>query len=611
LAVAGSRRRLLSSADGHQVRPLEDALPRREDVQRLAFVANGTLLVEMPRKEPLGFWRVDGAFLYSLDFPMPPQRARWQQVALSQTSHLGLSDGNTVAVWDAERAAVERWIAPSQGAVGALALSEDAGLLAMVEGEARPADASVVFTSARISLWDAQQGRRLRTISLASESVTALAIAPDKATLAATVLNPQCPLACDTTINFYRTSDGQWLGRSAAWTGGPDPDPPTRLSYVPGGSQIAAASLGPDGVAQLAIIRNSDGALLNLMAFSGDPVFTPDGRLVSADLDIEIRSAIDGTIFQVIAASTGNQAPTFSPDGQLLASVDGDDVILWHVGDGTVSTRFAGLGKNVSLMAFSPDGRILASGGKDGLVRLWTVDQSHEPLLQKQGQPVTSLAFSPDGATVVTGDRNGSIYVRKTQTGATENVWYGHSAISALAFSPDGTLVASGGQGPGLRLWERQSGQTVTSAAHGAGVTALSFVPDGSRLVTAAAKASCPKPCPQDEGDPDLKIWNVVGPSLELASTIPLIPQDAPERFDPRLPAHAAVWGLGFAPDGRTLFTAGPQNAGHVYRFPEGIPLGGFDSFFAGSPFAVSHDATRIVTGSSPIQQWCAAASGP
>jgi WD40 repeat protein len=601
LAVAGPRLRLLDTSGWREVRQLDGSRFRSEALQRLAFAANGTVLLGASYHGALGLWRVeDGAFLYSLDFPGLEPWPRWQQVATSNTPLLALTDVNTVVLWDLEKQAVAGSMAPTQGKVCALSLSGNADVLALAEGELQVSEDLVSFATTQISIWDAHRGSLLRTISVNGSTVSALALSPDSKTLAMLARKPDCQTTCDTWVSFYSVADGQLLRHTAAWRAGQGS---TGVGYLPGGDLVAVAS-----ASGLWLIRVSDAAVVNVIPdFSGNPAFSPDGTVAIPGNSIEIRKISDGTIVDLIPASTGNQAPTFSPDGQSLASVDGNDVVLWRVAEGRVATRFTGLGKNVQTLAFSPDGQTLSSGGKDGMVRMWGLDQSADPVAQRQGQPVTSVVFSPDGSILATADNHGNIYIRDSNTRKTTNIWYGQGSVSALAFSPDGRRLASGGTGPALRLWDAQTGEPLTSAGHGAGVVALAFSPDGSRLATAAAKSACGDPCPQDEGAPEILIWRVTDTSLAVESTIPTVPQDLAPEVGLHVNTHAAVWGLAFAPDGKTLLTAGPQNAGHIYQVPEGNLLASFGSFFAGTPFAVSPDASRIVIGSSPIEMWCTA----
>jgi WD40 repeat protein len=613
LAVAGPRLRLLSTNNWQEARTLDRSAFLTEKVRQLAFVANGTVLagaiIDTDVDQPLGFWRVeDGAFLYALGFTVPTG-SPWHQRGFSRTPVLALTDGTSAALWNVESRSVTGWIWPTQGRIAALALSEKADVLALVEGENRVVDASAALATPRISLWDVEQPHLLRTIPTEGELVIALALSSDSKVLATVAQNPECTNTCDTTINFYRVFDGQWFRHSPPWQAAREAGPTTHVRYLPGDNLVAVATTAAaPPYARTLIIRTADAAVLNVIQdASDDLVFSPDGRLALTGDSIEIRDVTDGTIVDLIPASTENRAPTFSRDGQFLASVDGNDVVLWRVADGTVAARFPGLGKNVQSLAFSPDGQILASGGKDGMVRMWGVDAKADPVVLKQGQPVTSVVFSPDGNTLATGDSKGNIYLRETKAGTAPNVWNGQGSINTLAYSPDGKRLVSGGSAPPLRLWDAQTGHALTSASHGAGVVTLAFSPDGARLASAAAKANCGTPCPQDEGDPEIRIWRVTDSSLALESTIATVPLDGPPYGDLFANTHAAVWGLAFASGGDTLLTAGPQNAGHLYQVSDGATVASFGSFFAGTPFAAAPDGTRIVLGSSPIQLWCAA----
>ncbi len=602
LAVAGPRLRMLDTSGWLEVRQFDTSAFPTNLLRRLAFVANGTLLVGVGDDGALGSWHVnDGSFLYGLNYPGHEHRLPHQQVALSDTPLLAMTDGKTVALWDVERQTTTRSMAPSQGQVGALALSTAADVLAMVEGEYRVAQHLVSFAATGITLWDTGRGTRLRTLAVEELSVSAVALSPDSKSLAAVVRQADCQAACDTEVVFYRTSDGQATGHSPRWTS-EEYLPSASLSYLPDGQAVAVTTS-----AGLTIIRTSDGALVNVISAWGNSALSPHGTLAIPGDAIEIRQISDGTIVHLIPAYTGNQAPTFSPDGRLLASVDGNDVVLWRVADGVISARFPGLGKGVQSLAFSPDGKALASGGKDSVVRIWGLEQDTTPLVQRQVEPVTSVVFSPDASLLATGDRSGNIFLRDSKTGSTVNVWYGHSTISALAFSPDGTRLISGGATPGLRMWDSQTGLAVAAASHGAGVVAMALSPDGSRLASAATKANCANPCPPDEGDPEIRIWRVTESSLDLESAIPTVPPDSATPDSEHDRVQAAVWGLAFAPDGQTLLSAGPRNKGHLFRLPEGSEVGAFGSIFVGTPFAVSPDATRIVLGASPIQLWCTA----
>jgi WD40 repeat protein len=65
----------------------------------------------------------------------------------------------------------------------------------------------------------------------------------------------------------------------------------------------------------------------------------------------------------------------FSPDGQLLATIEQDNTIaLWDLSSAQVVLRINYPGIQACGIQFSPGGILLASGHVDGLVRLWNAE---------------------------------------------------------------------------------------------------------------------------------------------------------------------------------------------------------------------------------------------
>src|SRR5262249_4170234 len=109
-----------------------------------------------------------------------------------------------------------------------------------------------------------------------------------------------------------------------------------------------------------------------------------------------------------------DNALAFSPDGKLIASSNGQQVIrLWDVSNKTANrplNTFVGHKGKVASIAFAPDGRLLASASDDGAIHVW--DLSHGEIRWNDSvtpASVLSVTFSPDGKRLVSTSSDGAV----------------------------------------------------------------------------------------------------------------------------------------------------------------------------------------------------------
>jgi WD40 repeat protein len=197
-------------------------------------------------------------------------------------------------------------------------------------------------------------------------------------------------------------------------------------------------------------------------------VFSPDGKTLfssmgQANLCLwnvatgqQLPQMFKGTIDPASSSFTHYVLFALAPDGKTVATTrnqsSGSGVVLWDAATGKELRQLAEKGIPA---AFSPDGRLLALlDGKD--VRLLDVVRGVEVrYVQGDAQRATCAAFSPDGKMLATAGEEGVVYVWETATGKQRLRLPGHrDTIQFLAFAPDGRQLASGGEDLTVLLWD-------------------------------------------------------------------------------------------------------------------------------------------------------------
>ena len=235
--------------------------------------------------------------------------------------------------------------------------------------------------------------------------------------------------------------------------------------------------------------------------------FSPDGRvLASANIsqNIDLWNPHTGEH----KLSLGGDNMSFSPDGNTLVTISGNDIRLSDTLTGQHKQTFTGHSSGIRNVLFSPDGATLASASKEGTVSLWntrTGEQTNIPHRHTN----SPFSLSPDGTVLASGnrDRNGTVSLWHIRTGEQQTLSGHERWVSCVSFSPDGSILASGGGDGTIYLWDLRTGEqkdTFTGYTMGyqrthqstKAITRLAFNPDGTTLVSECV-------------DTTVRLWNI------------------------------------------------------------------------------------------------------
>ncbi|MGH3888191.1 MAG: LpqB family beta-propeller domain-containing protein [Pseudonocardiaceae bacterium] len=330
----------------------------------------------------------------------------------------------------------------------------------------------------------------------------------------------------------------------------------------------------------------------------GTPVrnvtFSPDGQVLASangDNEVSLWNVAPNGQRVVLQGNDRMTAPSFSPDGRILAASEGDGlqrgtVALWDV---ALRKRIATLADDTGYIGtpvFSPDGRILATSGLDrtthsyptGKVILWDVATHRQMGVLSGDNPMDRIRFSPDGRIIAVADGlDISLWdvARRSRLGTLTS---GHGrGVLDLSFSPDGQTLASGGHDARLVLWDVAKRTQLAAWTRNGDVSAVAFSPDGRVLAAGDDSAT-------------IGLWDVAQRTLlhNLAG------------------GHtSAVFDISFSPDGRRIASGG--NDGRIILWNKGQlnPL-----VLATLPHAID-DLSPGHTAFSPDATILAASTGP
>ena len=337
-----------------------------------------------------------------------------------------------------------------------------------------------------------------------SDNVDAMAFSPDGKLLATAGLT-------DDDVRFWNPVTRRRVG------------PTLRTGSGQGGS-AAVVLFTPDGKLLLTMGANGGMRLWNpvtghpvskVYRINGSAVFSPSGdRLATTDPDGRVvrlwHVTADRPVGRPLLIRTPGEASpvhdvAFSPSGKLLATAAADGKVqLWDPATGhSVGAPLQIRSSDVDGVAFSPDGTIMAAVDGHGLW-LWHLVSGRPagaPLRASAPGGISYAAFSPDGKLLATNNGNGTMWLWNPATGRPVGAPLQDGAPGGMAFSPTGNVLAADLGGGTVRLWNPVSGLPFgavfqTDAGPHGGVGQMTLDPSGEPLVVVG-------------GDGTLWRWNV------------------------------------------------------------------------------------------------------
>jgi WD40 repeat protein len=256
-----------------------------------------------------------------------------------------------------------------------------------------------------VKLWDAAEHKELRTLQWKHTSVEAVAFSPDGQLVAVAgsleVLRGQVRTTTG-VVRVCEVESGRELFTLAGHT-----DTVTAVAFAPDGKFLATASA--DKTARLwEVVQGQEvralmghGEAVTCLAFSPDAAALAAG---GADKTVRVWDVASGEVRHILRGHTdGVSAVAFAPDGRTLVSAGLDRTVrAWDAARGQERFRVTADKLPVLALAFAPDGRHLAGGlgaGKAGELALWDAGTG-KALASVRGQEgrCAGLAFAPDGA---------------------------------------------------------------------------------------------------------------------------------------------------------------------------------------------------------------------
>jgi WD40 repeat protein/Flp pilus assembly protein TadD len=366
---------------------------------------------------------------------------------------------------------------------------------ASIQHVAYSADGKWIVTDGddgQIRVWDAADGRLLRSIAADAGAISDFAIKSDSKTAMVIGVAVDAGAGIVRRVSFLDLTTGKKLAGSS-WR---RDDPVQHVALCADRSLVATLTFG--GTVQLWDAANvAELWKIELGRHVSQRIaISPTGRFLLVVRSSDPQNAI-GLKCEAIVYDIGlkrelrritEQSPlvndcTFSPDGTkiVLATFD---LVIWDFEKGN-QDRLTKL--FIRKLAFSPGGRYLLGVGVDQHLTVWDSASLRQTgwFRAKLGRE-DAVAIAPDGQTIASTGGSTVLHCWDVPTQKDRlAVAAAHTdAINSLLFAGDGKMLVSASDDETARLWDVETGRQTRVMEHVGEVSVMALAPDGKRLLT-------------------------------------------------------------------------------------------------------------------------------
>jgi WD40 repeat protein len=325
-------------------------------------------------------------------------------------------------------------------------------------------------TDKQVRLWNLDGGQVERTFP--GNTLTVLSVAAGGNLIAAG--------GADKSLTIWNAGDGKEVKKFSGL-----PAPVRSVAVSPDG-KLAAAGLADNSLRLFDLAMGKE-----VKSFAGHVgavtalLFTANGdRLISASADksVQVWNVVDGMAKLKLDAVDVANCLTLSKDGSRIAAGCSDKAVrIWSLADGKLAGAPIKTPADVLGVSFSPDASRLVAAGADGKARVYSTSGQLQELFAHDGSAIAAT-FLPDGKRIVTASAD-----KTARTWTTSFVWQAtcSGAVRQAVFSPKGDVVIAGGDDKVVSIWNAADGKPAKRAPAGdAAIAGIAVGADGSRFAS-------------------------------------------------------------------------------------------------------------------------------